>query len=118
MVAKEIKFTKETKVSKEVIVISSSDDEVLSDDVFSSDEELTSHEVSSDDEVSSEGEVTVIASSKGPYKSLRKWYDDFSDEDIPQYYFAIQKASNLKVYTLSASKASTSLLQRLPLKRL
>ncbi|GJR16847.1 hypothetical protein Tco_0965374 [Tanacetum coccineum] len=73
----------------EVIVISSSVDEVSSDDAVSSDEELTSHEVSSDDEVLSEEEVIVIALSKGPYKSLLKWYDKFSDEDIPEYYFML-----------------------------
>ncbi|GKE15971.1 hypothetical protein Tco_1423548, partial [Tanacetum coccineum] len=86
-----------------VIVISSSDDEDSSDDVVSSDEELTSHEVSSDDEVSSKEEVTIIASLKRSYKSLLKWYDDSSDEDIPEYYFAMSKASNSEVYTSSAS---------------
>ncbi|GJY10992.1 hypothetical protein Tco_0379177 [Tanacetum coccineum] len=96
MDAREKKFAKETKVAKEVIVISSSDDEVSSDDAVSSDEELTSHEVSCDDEVSSEEEVTIIASSKGSYKSLLKWYDDSSDEDILEYYFAMSKASNSK----------------------
>nr|GEX04539.1 hypothetical protein [Tanacetum cinerariifolium] len=96
----------------EFIVISSCndevsrDDEVLSDDVVSSDEELTSHEVSNDDGVSSEEKVIVIASSKRPYKSLLKWYDDFNNEDIPEYYFAMPKASNSKVYTSSSSKAS------------
>ncbi|GJY98899.1 hypothetical protein Tco_0516329 [Tanacetum coccineum] len=108
MVAKETKFAKETKVAKEVIVISSSDDEVSGDDAVSSDEELTSHEVSCDDEVSSEEEVTVIASSKGSYKSLLKWYDDSSDEDIHEYYFVILKALNSKVSTSSASKAFAS----------
>nr|GEV90988.1 hypothetical protein [Tanacetum cinerariifolium] len=83
MVVKETKFSIETKVAKEVTIISSSDDEILSDDAVSSDEELTSHEVSSDDEVS-------------------------SAEDISEYYFSMQKASNSKVYTSSASEASAS----------
>nr|GEY45212.1 hypothetical protein [Tanacetum cinerariifolium] len=61
-----------------------------------------------DDEVSSEEEVNVITSSKGSYKSLLKWYDDSSDEDIPEYYFVMPKASNLTVYTSSASKASNA----------
>ncbi|GKG22527.1 hypothetical protein Tco_0387830, partial [Tanacetum coccineum] len=53
-------------------------------------------------------EVIVIDSNKGPYKSLLKWYDDSSDEDIPGYNFAMTKASNSKVHTLSLSKASAS----------
>ncbi|GKA44641.1 hypothetical protein Tco_0737437 [Tanacetum coccineum] len=35
-------------------------------------------------------------------------YDDSSDEDIPGYNFAMTKASNSKVHTLSLSKASAS----------
>ncbi|GJV36271.1 hypothetical protein Tco_1408748 [Tanacetum coccineum] len=38
-----------------------------------------------------------------------KWYDDFSNEDILEYYFAMPKASNSKVYTSSSSKTSKAL---------
>ncbi|GJR96188.1 hypothetical protein Tco_0268362 [Tanacetum coccineum] len=93
---------KETKVAKELIVISSSDDEVSSDDAVSSDEKLTSYKVSSEEE------VIVIASIKGPYKSFLKWYNDSSNEDFPEYYFAMPKASNSRVYIASALKASAS----------
>nr|GEW74459.1 hypothetical protein [Tanacetum cinerariifolium] len=114
MVAKKQRFPKKQRLPKVTIVISSnddevsSDDEVLSDDVVSSDEELTSHDVSNDDEVSSKEEVIIIASSKGPYTTLLKCYDDFNNEDFPEYYFAMPKASNSKVYTSSASKAFAS----------
>ncbi|GJV08342.1 retrovirus-related pol polyprotein from transposon TNT 1-94 [Tanacetum coccineum] len=101
-VAKESKIAKERKVAKEVIVISSSDDEVLSEEELTSDEELSSKE-----------EVHVIASSKGPSKSLLKWYDDSSDKEIPEYYFSMStesasKALKLKASTLSASKSKAS----------
>ncbi|GKD62895.1 hypothetical protein Tco_1305003 [Tanacetum coccineum] len=72
---------RETKFAKETKVAK----EVI---VISSSDD----EDSSDDAVSSDEELTS--------------HESLNDGDIPEYHFAMSKASNSKVYTSSASKAS------------
>nr|GEU45272.1 hypothetical protein [Tanacetum cinerariifolium] len=119
-------LSQEVEKAQKVIIISLSDDEVLSDDEDSSDEELTSDEVSRIADVSSEKEVYVIALSRS-YDTLFSYKHAYllplsllikvlnclhggvtsSDEEIPEYYFVMPKASKSKVSTSSPSKAST-----------
>ncbi|GJZ76177.1 hypothetical protein Tco_0640642 [Tanacetum coccineum] len=77
-------FTKRRSI-RQIIIIKS--DTSLSSGSSSSDEYDSS---SSSGSLSSPNEYEIV-SSKGPYKYLLKWYDDTTDEDIPEFKFLKRK---------------------------
>ncbi|GKC50289.1 hypothetical protein Tco_1073034, partial [Tanacetum coccineum] len=53
-----------------------------------------------------------IVSSKGPYKSLLKWYEDLTYEDIEEFMFSKSGSKKSKAFFLDISKVKASLFAK------